>query len=655
MRVKFKILIFLLAAFAVSCEKTSTETQATHDSLEVNFSAAVTSRATDTGFVTGDQISVSAYDVNDDLYVKNISYTYGSSLFSSSSPIEYKYEGSQLSFIALYPYTEISDSKNVSFSVKTDQNSGDNYTLSDLMLSSVEATTASTPQLTFDHILTKVIVNIVSSDVDVTNAQATLNALTTVNYNLSTLTSTTSGSASEITMASNGTNSYKAIIVPQAISSNVTLGSISVGSTNYEYCLSANINILAGKEYIINATIKDGLVTFDVPIIKDWLDDGSSDGSSENVEGNIYTNGTWEVIDYYSADGTSGTTDALFDNSLNTYWTTTSTSQQWVTIDLKSNYIIKELLLSPRGDSYTGSAYSGTILTSIDNANWSSVGEYEFAANYEVQSFAVTPSVARYVKIHSTSSTIALSTFGIAGSYYGESDEYSTLSVDKSYVEVTSSSDLITITVTTNSDDNITYSIQEGYVAFKSVTDGVYTFSVSTVGAVDVITDYITFSCGHLTSQVVTIDISPSSTIANNTTFTIDSFSSEEDRLEGTSGFVSCLIDGDVSTYWHSEWSYGGSGGSISDPDYAVINLQAYYTITNVYITPRSGFSRQGSIYTSNDAETWVAQASYTTGTSLVATDIELTSQPRAKYVKITVTNGYAMLSEFNIAYSKVE
>ncbi len=282
--------------FVASCSKDapSTPTDPTVDSGAITFTESISTmatKATDTAFEAGDEISVTAYDVTGALYASNASYIYDSGLFSSENPIIYgEGDAASLSFRAVYPYTELSEYKSVSFNILADQSVDGNYTLSDLMYSYVESTDAPSPKLTFNHILTKVVFNLTSVDINMVDVVATINTPTAVDYDLATLSATITNSSSAVTMASNGSNSYKAIVAPQTCAAGSTLGYVTVDGVDYELVIDSEITFAAGVQYTYALTLFSGKLTFDDPLIEDWDNGGTVDDTT-------------------AGDGTEGTED----------------------------------------------------------------------------------------------------------------------------------------------------------------------------------------------------------------------------------------------------------------------------------------------------------------------------------------------------------
>ncbi|MFI3315762.1 MAG: leucine-rich repeat protein, partial [Rikenellaceae bacterium] len=268
-----------IALAIASCQKDeaiNTSSSIIQEEIEVYFESEISTRATDSGFETGDQISVMAYTSDDSLYRQNVCYTLSDdAIFTSESPIKLEDSDQYLSYKAVYPYMEVSESGAVSFEVQDDQSTYTNYTLSDLMSSSVSSTQSTTPRLTFNHLLTRVIINISTTDVSLDEAVATTYAQRGVDYNIITGSSSAKGSVESITMASNGTNSYKAIITPQNIESNATFAIIEVDGDSYEISFENGKLFYAGMQYTFELEIKNKTIKFISSTINSW-DEGDS-------------------------------------------------------------------------------------------------------------------------------------------------------------------------------------------------------------------------------------------------------------------------------------------------------------------------------------------------------------------------------------------
>ncbi|MFI3315896.1 MAG: fimbrillin family protein, partial [Rikenellaceae bacterium] len=271
-----------MASCQVNDEQLGQDANYTQDDFApITFSSNITTRATEANFEVGDMISVAAYYSDNSIYRQNVEYTYtNDALFESSSPIKYEDNIQYLSFTAVYPYTEVSEDGDLSFEVKSDQSEDTNYTLSDLMNSSASPTQSTTPSLTFDHLLANIVVNIYSEDVLLDGAVATLKAKRGVNCNILSGTTEATGDVETIKMASNGTNSYKAIIAPQTFNDGIFI-CVEVDSMKYYITYEGGKTFEPALQYTYNLEIYDGTLRF-TTVINSWK------------EGNIDEDGTYE-------------------------------------------------------------------------------------------------------------------------------------------------------------------------------------------------------------------------------------------------------------------------------------------------------------------------------------------------------------------------
>ncbi len=254
-----KTLLFAIGAALTlaSCESTSlTENDVLAQKSEgVSFTSMGT-KASGAFFENGDQIAVSAFS-QDAPYAEGVKYTYGSdNVFESADPIEYANDQSDLSFFAVYPYVDGSDYS--SFVINTDQSSHENYTTSDLMTASVEATHEECPDLYFTHCLTNLNFNIESSDVDTNDAVVRVNAMNNVSCDFENEKFTASGNVATITAREEGENYFQSIVAPQNIEAEAEFVSVTVGGVEYTWAPAKEVVLEAGKTYNLNMKISDG-------------------------------------------------------------------------------------------------------------------------------------------------------------------------------------------------------------------------------------------------------------------------------------------------------------------------------------------------------------------------------------------------------------
>ena len=127
----------------------------------------------------------------------------------------------------------------------------------------------------------------------------------------------------------------------------------------------------------------------------------------------------------------------------------------------------------------------------------------------------------------------------------------------------------------------------------------------------------------------------------------------EEPTGEGSgNGVVSCMLDGNLSTYWHSQWS----GGSHALPYEITIDMKSVHTIDHV-----SFYQRQNTYYAdtkdvkisvSTDNAKWTEVSSYQLQ-RIVEEQLFEVSSTKARYIKFSVTSshrdGAASLAEFYV------
>lgn len=284
MRDLFRLFMVMVMSqiLLASCTEVAEALNPTDDPLEeslegeVSFGASISSlqsKATESSFDSGDQISVTAY-LSDEIYASNALYTYAGNVFTSEAPINLPEDGSSLSYRAVYPYTEMSDGV-VEFSIKQDQ-SGTNYTASDLMSSALNATVQSSPSLTFEHVLSSVVVNI-TSEVTLVDVDATIESAEGLAYNMLDNSIEALGNTVSVSMNENGTYSYKAIVVPASYSAGDAIATIYVAGVEYVINTPESVTYESGYQYTFNLTIAYGSsdnsdleVKFTDLLISDW-------------------------------------------------------------------------------------------------------------------------------------------------------------------------------------------------------------------------------------------------------------------------------------------------------------------------------------------------------------------------------------------------
>ncbi|SFT14731.1 F5/8 type C domain-containing protein [Zhouia amylolytica] len=136
-----------------------------------------------------------------------------------------------------------------------------------------------------------------------------------------------------------------------------------------------------------------------------------------------------------------------------------------------------------------------------------------------------------------------------------------------------------------------------------------------------------------------------------NTAFTIESYSSQETSAEN--GAALNIIDGNLDTYWHSEWSSGNS----KYPHYIIIDTESSTTINGFSLTQRQNGSRHVKdieLLISDDNKSWNSLGSFQLNQTTTPQSIDLNQSVQSRYIKIQMNSSYdgtenAALAEFEI------
>ena len=155
--------------------------------------------------------------------------------------------------------------------------------------------TSSRVGLTFNHALTKIIVNLTAGnglqESDITGSTVTLHAMKTIAINNGVAQMTTgesphydASSLADITMGS-GATSHAAIMVPQSIAAASAFITVTTsGSHAVTYSLADAKTFLPGKVYIYNLRVDMAAITLQSTEINDWVDGDDSHPTAGTVE-----------------------------------------------------------------------------------------------------------------------------------------------------------------------------------------------------------------------------------------------------------------------------------------------------------------------------------------------------------------------------------
>ena len=225
------------------------------------------SRATDTAFENTDEIGVyvTAADAKLQLggnVVNNEKFVYNGT--SWTSPRKVYWNTGNHNIYAYYPYSEtVNDVEDYQFSVQTDQSTAEGYTKSDFLWASVsdQAATNSAVQMQFAHKLS--CVNVVlekgESYEGEIPASAEVYLYSTVPNALISLTTGDAckdsyGATASIRCFQESATKYRAIVVPQNLTSRRPIVEVVIG--NVSYLMEGTISYKPGMRHTLTVTLE---------------------------------------------------------------------------------------------------------------------------------------------------------------------------------------------------------------------------------------------------------------------------------------------------------------------------------------------------------------------------------------------------------------
>ncbi len=133
--------------------------------------------------------------------------------------------------------------------------------------------------------------------------------------------------------------------------------------------------------------------------------------------------------------------------------------------------------------------------------------------------------------------------------------------------------------------------------------------------------------------------------------WTIKDFSTQEPGEGAPNGLASAAIDGNLSTFWHTQWN----GGSPGYPHHFTVDLGDIAKLSKVECFRRSGDNRgqtQFQILTSMDGTNFVNQGTFDYDRNVASQSYNLVNLPMARYVRYIATQGpnfFAFLAELDL------
>lgn len=137
----------------------------------------------------------------------------------------------------------------------------------------------------------------------------------------------------------------------------------------------------------------------------------------------------------------------------------------------------------------------------------------------------------------------------------------------------------------------------------------------------------------------------------DNANWEVIDFSTEEPGEGAPNGLASAAIDGDLGTFWHTQWS----GGSPGYPHYFTVDLKDIVKINRMDFFRRQGDARgqtRFQIETSLDGVTYTNQGSFDYDASMDSQAYQMSALPMARFIKYTALAGsdfFAFLAEMDV------
>lgn len=228
------------------------------EKMPINISVGLMTRANDQAFESADEVGLYVVNYEDskagvlklkDNQADNIKFTYDGNKWNSNEDIFWKDQNTAADFYAYYPYTpSISSIAEFPFSVWSDQSKEDNFWASDFLWgksAKVSPTLLAVPIKT-NHSLSRIVIDIKpgsgfseSSWKNATKSVCVSDVKTSAIIDLSTGVATATGNDGEIIplmVSEQGvTTRYKAMMIPQTVSDNSKLITVTVDGVDYVY------------------------------------------------------------------------------------------------------------------------------------------------------------------------------------------------------------------------------------------------------------------------------------------------------------------------------------------------------------------------------------------------------------------------------------
>ncbi len=268
------------------------------EKLPINISSSVSSSAIDLAFEVGDSIGLYVVNHNADgsaaalqvsgNYVDNMQYTYNTT-WTPATQTYWIDNSTHADFYLYYPYTSsVTSIEAMPYSVKANQSQLSDYKSSVLMIGKAigVAPKLSPVRIGAKHVMSLITINLVVGNgfthayLAAAKVSVKVNKLKTkATANLATGALTAIGDDTDFIPFKVANNSYKAIVVPQAVGEG-NLITVNVDGRNFDLPKTTNFRgFEAGKKYSFNVTLSRDTSGVNVNITK-WEDDGNDYGGT---------------------------------------------------------------------------------------------------------------------------------------------------------------------------------------------------------------------------------------------------------------------------------------------------------------------------------------------------------------------------------------
>lgn len=290
-KIIFAMSILVLAA----CSKQQTPVALISDEIQFNISmpssvaAKAVTKATATGFESGDAISLYAVEYNDEQamplqiggnFLNNEKLTYNGSAWTGTRTL---YWGEKAcDFYGFYPYQQgIGSVEEYPFSVAANQD-GEGYEASDLLYAKAEnvAKTAGSVNLAFKHMMSKCIVKVEKGPKfegkipdDIVAHIYNTNVDCTVDWTKGSVEKNAFGAKKTITMKKLSNELFEAVLVPQNLEKRTPLIELTMGGIAYllEYSLSFRPGYVHTVTVTLNTSPDQEMIEINIdPEVDSW-------------------------------------------------------------------------------------------------------------------------------------------------------------------------------------------------------------------------------------------------------------------------------------------------------------------------------------------------------------------------------------------------